>query len=147
MRHDIKHYPVRISVPIRWGEIDAFGHLNNVAYHRYYESARVAYLTEMGIMDGVHFCDHMGIVVGQNSCRYWAAVHFPDTLVIGARVCDIKADRFTMQYAAVSERLGRAAATGEALIVAFDFEAKTKAALPDAWTQRIEAIEQAAELF
>lgn len=33
-------YPVRIEVPVAWGELDAFGHVNNTAYFRYFESAR-----------------------------------------------------------------------------------------------------------
>ena len=35
-------YPVRIEVPVAWGEMDAFGHVNNVVYFRYFESARIA---------------------------------------------------------------------------------------------------------
>jgi len=37
-------FPVRIEIPVAWGEMDAFGHGNNVAYFRYFESAQIARL-------------------------------------------------------------------------------------------------------
>lgn len=34
-------FPVRVDIPVAWGEMDAFGHVNNVVYFRYFESARI----------------------------------------------------------------------------------------------------------
>ena len=42
-------YPVSITFPIAWGEQDAFGHLNNVAYLRYFENVRMHLLDRVGI--------------------------------------------------------------------------------------------------
>lgn len=140
MRHDIRRFPVVITQPVSWGEMDVFGHLNNVTYHVYFESARVEYLTKMGVMDGMYL-KKPGIVVARNSCVYWSAVRFPDTLQVGARVSEVKADRFTMQYVAFSERQDKAVATGEALIVVFDYDGQVKAPIPASWKERIEAIE------
>jgi acyl-CoA thioester hydrolase len=39
----IDGYPVVIEIPIAWGEMDAFQHVNNIFYFRYFESARIAY--------------------------------------------------------------------------------------------------------
>ena len=38
-----ERYPVVIEIPVAWGEMDAFQHLNNIVYFRYFESARIAY--------------------------------------------------------------------------------------------------------
>ena len=43
-RADFKHF---IELPVRWGDMDAFGHVNNVQYRRYLESGRVAYIGEV----------------------------------------------------------------------------------------------------
>ncbi|MCZ6911333.1 MAG: acyl-CoA thioesterase, partial [Proteobacteria bacterium] len=37
-------YPVVIELPVVWGEMDAFDHVNNIIYFRYFESARIAYV-------------------------------------------------------------------------------------------------------
>ena len=44
-------YPVVISLPVQWGDQDLFGHVNNVVYFRWYESARIAYLDRIGVSD------------------------------------------------------------------------------------------------
>ena len=37
----LENYPVVIEIPVAWGDMDAFQHVNNVAYFRYFESARI----------------------------------------------------------------------------------------------------------
>jgi len=41
-------FPVVITIPVAWGEMDAYGHVNNSVYFRYIESARIKYLSEVG---------------------------------------------------------------------------------------------------
>ncbi len=60
---------------------------------------------------------------------------------MGARVVDVGNDRFSMEYAVWSERLSKVAATGEGLVVAFDYESGTKATLPESWREAIASIE------
>jgi acyl-CoA thioesterase FadM len=51
MENLMEGYPVVIEVPVAWGEMDAFGHLNNIVYFRYFESARIAYFHKIGLID------------------------------------------------------------------------------------------------
>ena len=46
----LKDYPVTVEVPVVWGEMDAFSHVNNVVYFRYFETARIAYFYEIDFM-------------------------------------------------------------------------------------------------
>ncbi|OPZ57690.1 MAG: hypothetical protein BWY87_01590 [Deltaproteobacteria bacterium ADurb.Bin510] len=66
---------------------------------------------------------------------------FPDKLMIGARVSAISGDRFTMQYAIMSEKSGRIVTEGEALIVCFDYNLGAKAAVPQLVIDAIEQLE------
>lgn len=43
MSRMIAQYPVVVEVPVAWGEMDAYGHVNNIVYFRYFETARIAY--------------------------------------------------------------------------------------------------------
>lgn len=47
----LKHCPVVIETPVAWGEMDAFRHVNNTAYFRYFESARIAYFERLNLLE------------------------------------------------------------------------------------------------
>lgn len=57
--------------------MDAFGHVNNASYYRYYESVRISYLQAIGALDHL---DVMNPVVAANSCCYLVSVSYPDEL-------------------------------------------------------------------
>ena len=134
-------YPVSLQLTLQWGEMDAYQHLNNVVYFRYFETARIAYFRAMELGD-----DSAAVrpILASTSCRYKAPLHYPDMLSVGARVTEVGTDRFTMEYALASERLGRIAAEGQALLVSYDYEAGAKVALPGAWRAAISRLEQRA---
>ena len=43
----LQNYPVVIEIPVAWGDMDAFQHVNNVTYFKYFESARIAYFEKI----------------------------------------------------------------------------------------------------
>jgi acyl-CoA thioester hydrolase len=136
-------FPVVIDVPVAWGEMDAFQHVNNIVYFRYFESARIAYLAELD-----YLCEMeqrgMGPILAATNCTFKFPLAYPDRVWVGAKVIAIGDDRFTVRHLAVSQRHQRVAAEGEAVIVTFDYRGKRKIALPTALRQRIEEIERSA---
>jgi len=126
----IESYPVVIEIPVVWGEMDAFQHVNNVVYFRYFESARIAYFEKLDVMDLMNRTG-IGPILATTSCRFRAPLTYPDKVLIGAKVTNIEQDRFTMNYLLVSTRLQKAAAEGDGLIVAFNYRENKKAVIPD----------------
>ena len=51
MNKVMQGYPVVFQSPVAWGEMDALGHVNNIIYFRYFESARMEYLRQIGLDD------------------------------------------------------------------------------------------------
>ena len=49
----LSRWPVTIELPVQWGELDSFGHVNNVVFLRWFESARIAYFERCGVLDGM----------------------------------------------------------------------------------------------
>jgi len=129
-----------IETPVAWGEMDSLRHVNNIVYFRYFESARMAYFERVGFWT---YMDETGVgpILASAGCRFRIPLAYPDTVSVGARVSGVEADRFVMQYVVVSHRHGKAAAEGEGLIVAYDYRASRKAALPDEIRERIAALE------
>lgn len=136
--HDLLHnYPVTIQIPVAWGEMDAFQHLNNVIYFRYFESARIAYFDAIDAMK-IMETTGVGPILAETRCRYRIPLTFPDTVSVGARVSALAPEGFMMQYAVVSHQHGKLAAEGDGRIVTFDYAGGGKVALPDVLRERIE---------
>ena len=144
MSKDLADYPVTLEMKIAWGDMDAFQHVNNVVYFRYFESARIRYFEEV-TGGGAIGDDGIGPILASTSCRYRAPLTYPDTLTVGARVTKVEEDRFTMEYAVFSHQGQVTAATGEGVVVAFNYTLGQKASLPDRWRDCIARIEGQAE--
>jgi acyl-CoA thioester hydrolase len=135
-------FPVRLAVPVAWGEMDAMRHVNNIVYFRWFESARVAYFARIALAG---FSEHQGTsaILASTSCRYRALLEYPDTVEVGARVSGFEEHGFQMRYAVWSRNLSRLAAEGEARIVAYDYASRSKVSLPSDLRARIVALEAA----
>lgn len=133
-------YATTVDVPVAWGEMDAFGHVNNVVYFRYFETARIAYLRAIGFTGSDEHgrtVPAIGPILHSTHCRFRRPLAFPDTLQVGARSVAVEADRFIMEYAIASERMGAMAADGGGIVVAYDYVNARRADLPAAVRARI----------
>ena len=123
-------FPVRVEIPVAWGDMDALGHVNNTVYFRYFETARISGFAELGL-GRVERSDGLGPILHSASCRFRIPLTHPDTVTVGARIGEVGEDRFVMLYRAVSHRHGAVAADGESLIVVFDYATSSKATVPE----------------
>jgi len=120
-----------IQVPVSWGHMDSFAHVNNTQYFRWFEDVRIQYFEAIGLI--AHMTTHqVGPILAHTDCRFKAPVAYPDTVHVGTQVTDVGEDRFTMQYRLVSERLDVVAAEGSGRIVIYDYAAGKKAPIPPA---------------
>ncbi len=140
MREELKSFPAIIELPVVWGEMDAFNHVNNIFYFRYFESARLHYFNQIGYLQ---FSQEKGLgpILASTRCDFRKALTFPDKILVGAKISELSEDRFVMQYRIVSEKLQKIAAEGEGLIVSYDYREGRKAPLPTEIRQKIEAFE------
>jgi acyl-CoA thioester hydrolase len=137
---DLAHFPVVVRAIVHWGEMDAYGHLNNTVFFRYFETARMAYLERCGFLAS-YDRDRIGAILHSTDCRFKAPLFYPDDVLVGARVLDTGADRMTMAYRVVSLGQNRTAADGAGVIVAYDYTAGKKTGLPEAVREEIRRLE------
>ena len=121
---------------VAWGDMDAFNHVNNVTYFRYMENARISYFSGMEIFEDLAR-ENLTFVLGETRCRFRLPVTYPDTLLVGVRVSEMKEDRLVTQYTLVSEQTGKVAAEGEATVVCVTRDTGRKNSLPDFVRERI----------
>lgn len=137
-------YPVSIAIPVQWGELDAYGHINNTVFFRWFESARIEYLDRCGMVETMER-DKIGAILHSTSCRFRQPVFFPDTIEVGGRAGSVDEDRFTMEYLVVSREHNAVVGQGTGVIVCYDYSARAKAPIPDEVRRRIAALEEAAD--
>jgi len=83
-RADYRHFQ---SIPTRWMDNDVYGHVNNVHYYSYFDTAVNQFLIEQGVLD-IHRGEVVGYVV-ETACSYFLPVAFPDRVDAGIRVAHI----------------------------------------------------------
>lgn len=124
-------FPVILQVPVAWGDMDAFQHVNNTVYLRWFETARIAYFERVNWLEAMQV-DGTGPILARTSCVFKTPLTYPDTVWVGAR-CDLpEDDRFTMHYCVVSQTHNVIAAQGEGRIISFNYSSGKKAPLPPA---------------
>lgn len=84
LRSDYPHFQ---PINTRWHDNDIYGHVNNVVYYSYFDSAVNAYLIAVGGLD-IHHGEVVGFVVS-SSCDYFSAIAFPETIEVGMRVAKL----------------------------------------------------------
>jgi acyl-CoA thioester hydrolase len=138
--NDLTSFPVTVTLPVRWGEMDAFKHVNNVIYFSYFESARITYLEKL---DYVNIAEKTGlsIILGSIECKFIAPLFYPDSITVGAKISLIKQDRFSMDYAIFSSSQKKIVAVGSSVVVAYSYKQKTKTTLPESLINLIKKLE------
>lgn len=142
--------PVSIRIPVAWGEMDAFGHVNNAVYFRYLETARIEFLRRIGWSVHAGHTGHagnatenaiggagtragseghddahgVGVILHSVQARFRAPVVFPDTLIVTSRLLAIETDRFTLGHEIWSEKLGIVVTEGSGTIVSYRYAKK-----------------------
>ncbi len=130
MEELITKYPVIIEIPIAWGDMDAFQHVNNIIYFKYFESARIAYFEKINFLNVMNTTG-IGPILASTQCKYRIPLAYPDRISVGARVDTMGNESFTMKYSVVSHAHKKAAASGEAMIVTFNYKNNFKTQVPD----------------
>jgi acyl-CoA thioester hydrolase len=133
-------YSVVVTMPVQWGDQDAYAHVNNTVYFRWYESARLAYCMRLGLVSSA-YTGGIGPILAAISCNYRRPLNFPDTVRIGARVTRIGRSSLTMEHAVASEAQGQLAADGSSVLVVYDYGQKQSCPVPPELRQAIEGLE------
>jgi acyl-CoA thioester hydrolase len=120
-------YPVKLEIPVAWGDMDAFGHVNNTVYFRWFESARMAFFEQIGI--GSERPEKVGPIMASTTCDYLFPVTYPATVTVDAHVQRVGNTSFVMEHLATKD--GTAVARGSVVIVLIDYTTGAKVRVPD----------------
>lgn len=118
------------TMRLRWGEMDAMQHLNNVAYFRYFEQARISWFDSLGVSSagGPH-----GPVLGSITCRFVKPAFYPCDVIIELRRGRVGTASFVLEHVMRDAAdPGVIYARGEAVMVWIDIGSGKSTPLPEA---------------
>ncbi|WP_397587508.1 acyl-CoA thioesterase [Sandarakinorhabdus limnophila] len=126
-------YRVHRLIPTRWMDNDAYGHVNNVIYYSWFDTAVNAWLIEQSLLD-IHHGNPIGLVV-ETGCRYNRPVAFPEAVEAGLRIAKLGNSSVRWEVGLFTAGHETPAAEGHFVHVYVDRETRRPAPLPDAWRQ------------
>ncbi len=135
-----------IAQEIIWGDMDAFNHINNTVYFRYFENVRIAYFEAVGI-NQLMAKESIGPILGETQCRYLKPLTYPDKITIATWISHLRNKRFTMQYQIFSEKLNSCVAEGSGEIVYLDYKTGKTCAIPQEIRETIIQLEDESKLI
>ena len=137
MRIDIpekKKLVFEMTIPIRWGDMDAMGHINNAVYFRYMETARIDWFRSIGCVPDAQ---GEGPVIVNAFCNFYRQFEYPDEVLLKMYVSD--PGRTTFESWATMEKVaepGVVCAAGGATTIWVNFPQQKAVGLPD-WIRAI----------
>jgi acyl-CoA thioester hydrolase len=130
-------YPVEV----RYADIDAQRHVNNVTFFTYMESARARYMQQLGLWDGKDFLS-IGIIVAEATCIYKAPAAYGHPLRVGVRTARLGTKSLEMHYGIQDADTGQEMASGRTIQVAYDYHSNQTIPVPEEWRRVIAAFER-----
>ena len=140
---ELKKYPVQVPISVAWGEMDAFQHVNNTVYFKYFEAVRIKYFEEAGFFAAMEK-ESAGPILAQTACQFILPITYPDELIVGTRIKSIGRTSCVMEYAVYSKKINKIAALGEGVIVMINYRTGEKKAIPESVKERMKALENEA---
>jgi acyl-CoA thioester hydrolase len=126
------------KITTRWADNDAYGHVNNVVFYAWFDTAVNAWLVEAGLLDIEHG-DPIGLVA-ETRCAYFAALAFPQSVEVGLAVERLGTSSVTYRLGVFAKGEGSAAAEGEFTHVYVDRASRKPAPLPEEWRAKLSAL-------
>ena len=131
-------YRVVFEHEILFRDLDALGHVNNVAFIAFMEDARVKYWK--ALRQGLD-ARRIDFILADVTCRYHSPAHFGETLAVGIRVAGLGNKSFRFEYCMEDKATGRLVVEGRSVQVMYDYESRQSIPLDDATRGPMAAVE------
>ncbi len=107
-------------VPVKWGEMDAFQHVNNVTYVRYLEDGRLAIFEQLGMTEDLK-ATNKGPIFASLNCDFLAPVTYPDTMLVASNIKQTGPKKIVLEQVIYSEQLNQAVFKATSLCIYYDY--------------------------
>ena len=139
---DVTEFKHKISVTVRFHEVDMLGVCNNAVYINYFEHARLQYIKAAGLMpEGGLFSDGRIFFMVRNEINYRGQAHFDDELNVYTRISYIKNSSYGFEHLIEKSVTKEIIVDGSGIVVHVDPVSGKSALLPDFFYEKIRAFQ------
>jgi acyl-CoA thioester hydrolase len=132
-------FHVKMNLRIDWSDLDFLGHVNNIVYFRYTQTARINYLEKLGFTELSHVMSP-GPILASTKCDFRLPLFYPGNILIESRVDFIKTTSFGLDHRIWNDH-NELVAEAHDVLVWYDYATKMKVKLSDEIRRRIESLE------
>lgn len=126
-------------IPVRWGDVDRLGHVNNVQYFRYSEEARTQWFAELAEGLGDMWAGAGGPILAAIDCDFIQQLRHPNTVDVGTRALRIGNTSMQVEQGYFIADQAHPVAISRSRIVWFNYEEQRTATVPETVRERIRA--------
>ncbi len=126
------------TITTRWGDNDAYGHVNNTIYYQWFDSAVNSLLIGAGLLD-IHHGDPIGLVA-ETGCSYFAPLSFPGEVEVGIAIDRLGNSSITYRIGIFAAGSAEPAAQGHFTHVYVGRRSRRPVSLPHEWRKELEAL-------
>ena len=145
---EIKDFNHKITIKVRFHEVDMLGVCNNAVYINYFEQARLEYVKQAGLVpDGGIFSDGRLFFMVRNEINYRGFSYFDDELDVYSRVSYIKNSSFGYDHLIVRKKTGEVIVDGKGVVVFVDPKSRKSAHLTEEFIERIKKFEPGVKII
>lgn len=124
------NYKFQTTFVVRIGDINYGGHMGNDKFLLLFQDARIRFLAVKGFSE-TNIGEQIGLIMNEAYIRYLAEVFFGDELKVGVRITELTDIRFKFEYEVIRTSDHKIVATGHTGMVAFNYEKRKIAKIPD----------------
>jgi acyl-CoA thioester hydrolase len=131
------NWPVKTELPIQWGDMDAFSHVNNVIYIRWFETARIELFIELWGGNGINLQeildgDGVGPILANFNINYHLPLLYPDIVHINTRISKVGNSSFGVSHQLFSKNnRNKIIASADSVVVMYNYQKGEKFLLKD----------------
>jgi len=137
---DKPHFPVSLPLRIDWSELDLFGHVNNVAFLKYVQSARVNYWERIGLYQSF-LKTKTGPMLASAHCDFKRPLFYPGNVIVQTRMEFIKNTSFGFHHQILNKR-GDVCTEAHDVMVMYDFLKSVKVPFGEDLRKTVEELEK-----
>jgi acyl-CoA thioester hydrolase len=126
-----------VTIPVRFADMDAMGHVNNATYLTYFEEARMMYFLNLSNVDMAEAARQLPFILAEATVTFKAPVHAAQQLNVFVRVSAFGTRSFRMEYRIENAATGHLVAEGSTVQVTYDYDKKMTIPVPEKLKQKI----------
>ena len=135
--------PISLEINVQWRDLDALQHVNNAEYIKWFESARILALQDLGLLDQLgQVATGLGVgpILATISATYLRPVTFPDQVTIGCYPTRIGRSSFDLNYTVWSREQAAVVAEGHSVVVHYNYQTQRSVPLSEETLNRLNSL-------